>query len=1123
MYSLKKTVGILMVMIFGLTMIVPAADYSWQKVQAKVMPDGNLVWSPTEYEFIKGGELRYIDFEAGDDNNDGLSKATAWKHHPWDRNAAGKAAAGAGVVTYVFKGGVMYRGQFEADESGTEQEPIRLTWDPSWGDGKPWLVGSKQVPQKWVKASEVGTPERMPDVDKVWAVDIKPLGILHDKKPQIEYLKPDGRGHWNPPSPAFTALFVVNKDGSTQKLNLARTPDWQPAAESFAMDYWHAWDGATEFKGPDGQELSGPYDDIWKGKPQDYFTGGYMWSQYPLFMGTPIASEMPATVKDKKTKEEIPFFYPEAGAFKRGFPGGVKKNVRYMIENLPQFLDTANEFYIDFEKGILYLRLDEGVNPNDLHMEIGHSYGTISIASQSYIDISGLKFSFSHGNTIGIGGNCSYVNVDHCDFYDACQIAVQASIGMSRKEPTTDTLDHIRVADCDFKNVWETGVSMSDGSGGSLMKPFGRLLYGEILRNNFYNTGMRHNGNTQSNVPTAELLYAVAGEVAGNIVRRSFGSGIVVFGGKEGALGSQAIRTLNVPMIRIYVHHNLTEDTALGVNDYGGLALWQGGPIYAYSNNIGSSPGHMPGGFWGIKMTNLSYPLYLDGAYKIYSFNNIIWGASTQEDDPYRSLNSAYFMVFGFLNQFTNNTVYRHGKGIGGSSGNRCDIVGNLFSEIKGTFLANNRTGDPSLVGGGDDASSGLRGVPSLAYKGNLFQGEAEAGAILKQRYADKERTQPIFDIPNEISAKDISKMEEQMKSFPIRYPEIGKAVEERPIIGSDDPKIVSPDQVDFRLTDNSPAIDFGATYFIPFSLYGTVGEWNFTENVAKPATVVDYHWYMSEAHFYRMLYEQVPTFDLQLNNATLENYVDSPAETWAKGAMVFDGSRFGSYPDAELRKDYTIPLTRFRGKHKSNIPTEAPFEVVNPDDENNGYVRYPVERRKTLRITTENLLLEASLKADGAGVIAGKCDGEAGYQLLINDDGKAVFRVMAMGRPSDMVSKTTITDGKWHHVVGEVDRETARMTIYVDGKQENEGMIAPMANVSLDNKSDFLVGKAHDDSMYLKGAIDFLRVCQGTLKDANTDIAELYEWQTNGPWKYDYAGKPIKGAARDAGALEKK
>lgn len=41
-----------------------------------------------------------------------------------------------------------------------------------------------------------------------------------------------------------------------------------------------------------------------------------------------------------------------------------------------------------------------------------------------------------------------------------------------------------------------------------------------------------------------------------------------------------------------------------------------------------------------------------------------------------------------------------------------------------------------------------------------------------------------------------------------------------------------------------------------------------------------------------------------------------------------------------------------------------------------------------------------------------------------------------------------------------------------------------------------------------------------GTLKDAKTDIEELYAWQFDGPFIRDFAGRKPKGK-RDAGALE--
>src|SRR6185312_414921 len=65
--------------------------WSWQQPQAKVLPTGDLEWAPQAFEFKPGGAIRYIDFDSGNDAKDGLSKQTAWKHHPWDPNAVGNA------------------------------------------------------------------------------------------------------------------------------------------------------------------------------------------------------------------------------------------------------------------------------------------------------------------------------------------------------------------------------------------------------------------------------------------------------------------------------------------------------------------------------------------------------------------------------------------------------------------------------------------------------------------------------------------------------------------------------------------------------------------------------------------------------------------------------------------------------------------------------------------------------------------------------------------------------------------------------------------------------------------------------------------------------------------------
>ena len=102
--------------------------------------------------------------------------------------------------------------------------------------------------------------------------------------------------------------------------------------------------------------------------------------------------------------------------------------------------------------------------------------------------------------------------------------------------------------------------------------------------------------------------------------------------------------------------------------------------------------------------------------------------------------------------------------------------------------------------------------------------------------------------------------------------------------------------------------------------------------------------------------------------------------------------------------------------------------------------------------------------------------------------------------------SLAPVNDGKWHHVVAEVDRAAPdSIRIYIDGKpsggQSSGSRLAP--NASLTNSADFLVGKS------FVGTIDYLRVARGTLADARTSIEELYKWEFDGPFLTDSAARP--------------
>lgn len=54
-----------------------------------------------------------------------------------------------------------------------------------------------------------------------------------------------------------------------------------------------------------------------------------------------------------------------------------------------------------------------------------------------------------------------------------------------------------------------------------------------------------------------------------------------------------------------------------------------------------------------------------------------------------------------------------------------------------------------------------------------------------------------------------------------------------------------------------------------------------------------------------------------------------------------------------------------------------------------------------------------------------------------------------------------------------------------------------------------------------LDGAIDFMRIAGGTLADAKTTIDELYAWEFNGPFLYDFTGRERPAVGGEAGAID--
>lgn len=95
------------------------------------------------------GATYYVDFERGDNQADGLTPRTAWKHSPGDRNATdtpGSVELQPGD-TVVLKGGVRYFGEIEWRVSGSEEQPIVLdgNTEGTFGEGPAILDGARLI------------------------------------------------------------------------------------------------------------------------------------------------------------------------------------------------------------------------------------------------------------------------------------------------------------------------------------------------------------------------------------------------------------------------------------------------------------------------------------------------------------------------------------------------------------------------------------------------------------------------------------------------------------------------------------------------------------------------------------------------------------------------------------------------------------------------------------------------------------------------------------------------------------------------------------------------------------------------------------------------------------------
>lgn len=787
--------------------------YSWQTQHAQVQPSGRLKWQPRDFVYTEGPSVRYIDYASGNDANDGMTKATPWKHHPWDSDASGNAKSASGIHTYVFKRGVVYRGKLVAKESGTALNPIRLTSDPSWGSGEAFIFGSRRLSGTWKKANALIAPN-IPEVEKVWY-----LGV----------------------SIPETKMICEVTDGNYRELHVARSPNFQEKIDDEdPMGYWYTWTGKQSASGAywliDTRNLNQTHPDYYK--------------------GATVFSNESAIVMCTVWKQDVAEWDPDNHRIKVKESDFAGKGSKYFIENTPFLLDAPGEYYIDRSYGKVFLRLEEGRDPNDLVFEAAMSSEQIRIDNKHDIVISGLTFGMTYAHKVRYGASDAFTSIRMTGICNNIEIRnnkfrnVVGGVSVNNNGSQEVNTHSITIADNDMQDVQDLAIVLSTSE-----------IYMDdisILRNNINNCGYRHQGRWYSSIPAiyGQINY---GEIAGNIVKDSWGNGIDVFWGKGGW------DETDVPFIRGLIHHNSAFNTLIGTNDYGGIESWQGGPAYCYNNYS-----HNASGYKHYNNSSIGYAYYFDGSFKHIVFNNIASGISHNRNS------AAIMQVLGYSNIYAHNSAY---------------LTDKFFNAWKGTL---------AICGYNTYLSNVAQDVK------RFFVHEISPQGLAFDAYGHNVSAGTSFNsaIESLDQSLSLSGFKARLDSYPSQLTQTGYDADADVLAGAA--------HFDFRATPGSEAIDKGVKFFTPYPLAKVVGEWHFYKHPADSSVVMADNFYMTEDFNNRETYHEVPKNHLKVHDVTLDHFVMGDLEDWTEGALEFDGQVYASvsHDVASVVKSNNVDMT---------------------------------------------------------------------------------------------------------------------------------------------------------------------------------------------------------------------
>jgi len=290
------------------------------------------------------GQNYYIDFDGGNDDDDGISKETPWKHSPGDVNARGgpgsiKLQAGDVVI---FKGGVHYKGEVKLSGGvGEEDAPIIFdgNTEGDFGEGKAIFDGS-DVLEGWAKCSSNESPVS----EAIYCTSL----------------------------PSGATELKANLYQEQEMLTLAQGPN---VIDNYKFDDIATYRevppvNATKESIVDAEFFTQEFESSWNGA---YV---YIWAYGNRVFKTPVTGFIPS--------ENKILFEPISS------PVYTDRNTKYAVTNHLSILDQVGEYVIDGSE--VYLYPYNGVNPNMTEITVSVRKFGIDIRTSNNIIVQGFVF-----------------------------------------------------------------------------------------------------------------------------------------------------------------------------------------------------------------------------------------------------------------------------------------------------------------------------------------------------------------------------------------------------------------------------------------------------------------------------------------------------------------------------------------------------------------------------------------------------------------------------------------------------------------------------------------------------------------------------------------------------------